>query len=121
MSSLEFTPDCFLTQAGTQQGGHRWVDHCNVRERSNELSFNGFFVRTEGGDLALLDVELESYALSFFAENYEVFESCPPVVSERNIVEVTKPQFTYEFLETRVEDQTEGEGGKRVALLETFS
>ena len=56
-----------------------------------------------------------------FAENYEVFKSCPPVVSERNIVEVTKPQFSYEFLETRVEDQTEGECGKRVTLLETFS
>ena len=118
---FEFTPDCFLTQAGTQQGGHRWVDHCNVREFGNELIFNGFFVRTEGADLALLDFELESYALSVFAENYEVFKSCPSVVCERNIVEVTKPQFTYEFLETMVDDQTEGKCGKRVALFETFS
>ena len=116
---FEFTPVCFLTQAGTQQGGHRRVEHCNVRELGNELTFNGFFVWTEGGDLTLLDVE--SYALSIFAENYEVFKSCPPVVSERKIVEVTKPQLTYEFLETRVEDQTEDEYGKRLALLEFFS
>ena len=118
---FEFTPDCFLTQAGTHQGGHRWVDHCNVRELGAELTFNDFYVRTEGGDLALLDVELESYAPSIFAENYEVSKSCPPVVFEKNIVEVTKPQFTYEFLERRVEDQTEGECGKLVALLKIFS
>ena len=72
---FEFTPGCFLAQAGTQQGAHRWVDHCNVRELGNELIYNGFFVRTEGGDLSLPDVVLESYALSNFAENYEVFKN----------------------------------------------